>query len=174
LEKNEKKKLATINLYNISSAAASQAPAETNKLTVIYFDNEFYELLVNRIKAMLTQAQINDFFTFERLETAEEIEGRLEVGDYDMYLTTIDMGLQRDMTNLFATDKANINPSQYQNQKLVSLLQDYLHNDNQKSLNLSNEMYAKDIPFVMLGKAVTKLQMKESMAKKIFKNSQGS
>jgi hypothetical protein len=48
------------------------------------------------------------------------------VSDYDILINTVDMGLKKDLTKLFSTDEAEINPSQYQNQKLSSLLGQYI------------------------------------------------
>jgi hypothetical protein len=55
------------------------------------------------------------------------------------------------MTNLFNTDQSAINPSKYQNQKMVSFLQQYINSDNKSKYLFSvNDIYAKNMPFVIL------------------------
>jgi len=51
------------------------------------------------------------------------------VGDYDLLINTVDMGLKKDLTKLFSTDNSEVNPSQYQNQKLTTLLTQYIAAD---------------------------------------------
>ncbi|HCY20646.1 TPA: hypothetical protein DIC40_02095 [Patescibacteria group bacterium] len=90
------------------------------------------------------------------------------LGDYDIMINTIDMGLKKDITKLFATDSAMKNPSQYQNTKLISLLQQYTDKSSQRVLNEVNNIYAKDMPFVVLGKAFVPMQVKINVAEKLF------
>jgi len=80
----------------------------------------------------------------------EELEGRLLLGDYDIIINTIDMGLKKDITKLFATDSAMKNPSQYQNPKLISLLQQYNIKPSDRTLKEINDIYSKDMPFVIV------------------------
>lgn len=78
------------------------------------------------------------------------------------------MGQKNDITKLFATDSAKTNPSQYQNQNLISLLKQYAENKQIKLLNQINEIYAKDMPFVILGKAFVPMHIKEDLVDKVF------
>jgi hypothetical protein len=88
------------------------------------------------------------------------------VGDYDLLINTVDMWLKKDLTKLFSTDKSDINPSQYQNQKLTTLLAQYIAaNDKwkQKQLKDINTIYSKDMPFVVLGKEYIHLNIKPTV-----------
>lgn len=78
------------------------------------------------------------------------------------------MGQKKDITKLFASDSAKTNPSQYVNQNLISLLQQYADTPQSKILNQINDIYAKDMPFVILGKAFVPMHIKDSLVKKIF------
>ena len=78
-------------------------------------------------------------------------------------INAVNMGLKKDITKLFNTDKSEANPSQYQNQKLTTLLKHYMSiNDSGKKKALSeiNSIYSKDIPFVILGTEYLTLNMK--------------
>jgi hypothetical protein len=78
------------------------------------------------------------------------------------------MGQKKDITKLFATDSAKTNPSQYVNQNLISLLQQYSSSPQLKILNQINDIYAKDMPFVILGKAFVPIHIKNEIVNKIL------
>lgn len=93
------------------------------------------------------------------------------VGNYDLLINTVDMGLKKDLTKLFSTDKSEINPSQYQNQKLTTLLKQYIAADDwskKRPLNDINAIYSKDMPFVVLGKEYLTINMKPNIMKILF------
>lgn len=81
------------------------------------------------------------------------------------------MGLTKDLTKLFSTDKSEINPSQYQNQKLTTLLKQYIAADDKgkkKPLVNINSIYSKDMPFVILGKEYLTINFKPDIMERIF------
>ena len=81
------------------------------------------------------------------------------------------MGLKKDLTKLFSTDKSDINPSQYQNQKLTTLLKQYIAADEKnkkKPLNEINSIYSKDMPFVILGKEYLTINFKPDVMEALF------
>jgi hypothetical protein len=81
------------------------------------------------------------------------------------------MGLKKDLTKLFSTDKSEINPSQYQNQKLINLLKQYIDADDKgkkKPLAEINSIYSKDMPLVLLGKEYMHIQFKPNVMEKLF------
>ncbi|MEI7919373.1 MAG: hypothetical protein WCH65_04145 [bacterium] len=116
-------------------------------------------------------AGIGENFVFEKIATAQELQGRLMVGNYDLLVNTVDMGLKKDLTKLFSTDQSDINPSQYQNQKLTTLLKDYAAADEKnkkKPLTEINSIYSKDMPFVILGKEYLNINFKPDIQDKLF------
>jgi hypothetical protein len=117
------------------------------------------------------QANITENFEFKKIATPEELQGKLMVGDYDILISAVDMGLKQDLTKLFSTDKSEINPSQYQNQKLTTLLKQYIAADEKgkrKPLIEINSIYSKDMPFVILGKEYLNLNIKPTLMEKLF------
>ena len=80
------------------------------------------------------------------------------------------MGQRKDITKIFATDSAKINPSQYQNKNLISILQEYTISPQAKLLNQINDIYAKDMPFVILGKVFVPIHIKQDLVDKLFPN----
>ncbi|MEI6119239.1 MAG: hypothetical protein WCP92_08860 [bacterium] len=83
----------------------------------------------------------------------------------------MDMGLKKDLTKLFSTDKSEFNPSQYQNQKMTTLLKQYSTADEKskkRTLVEINSIYSKDMPFVVLGKEYLNLNFKPDIMEKLF------
>jgi hypothetical protein len=107
--------------------------------------------VVSRLQKIFSKADLEENFSFEKVSTPQELQGRLIVGDYDILINTVDMGIKQDMSKLFSTDNPQDNPSQYQNQKLTSLLGQYAVSNKSKSmLNDINNIYSKDMPVVIL------------------------
>lgn len=164
--------LASLDIYNVIPEATETeytwAPVE---LIVVYYKNSINDFVVETLKSIFSEANITENFIFEEITTPEELQWRLMVGDYDLLINTVDMGLKKDLTKLFSTDKSEINPSQYQSSKLTTLLTQYmLANDKWKikPLNDINSIYSKDMPFVILGKEYLTLNIKSSLAEKLF------
>src|SRR5574344_332369 len=85
------------------------------------------------------------------------------------------MGLKKDLTKLFSTDKSEINPSQYQSQKLSTLLKQYIAADDKgkkKPLIEINSIYSKDMPFVILGNEYLNLNIKPDLVESLFGSGQ--
>jgi hypothetical protein len=164
---NKKITLATLDIYNVTEQKTTFTGI-INPLSIIYYDAPLYNAIVLNLQSIFTKYDIDDYFSFERINSLEELEGRLLLGDYDIMINTIDMGLKKDITKLFATESAMKNPSQYQNTKLISLLQQQTTKPTQRILNEINDIYAKDMPFVVLGKAFVPIQVKINVAEKLF------
>lgn len=167
--KKTKKIIGSLDIYNMLETGETEVVDETatgNKvqLTVIYFDNPTSNFIAERMQNIFRQANILENFTFQKMTTPEELQGRLFAGDYDVLISVVDMWDKKDFTKLFGTDKSELNPSQYQNQKLTELLSDYMNSNSSKQLHEINAMYSKDMPFVILGNVFTKLNIKSRLA----------
>lgn len=162
-----------MDIYNVIPEAPvmEQPIANPVKFTLIYYSDYINDFVVARLQRIFADAGITDNFIFEKINTPEELQGKLMVGDYDLLINTVDMGLKKDLTKLFSTDKSEINPSQYQNQKLTTLLKQYIAaNDNGKKRPLIdiNNIYSKDMPFVILGKEYLTINMKPNITDRLF------
>jgi hypothetical protein len=144
---------------------------EPVKFTVVYYSNYINDFVVTRLQEIFDEADIGQNFIFEKIITPQELQGRLMVGDYDLLINTVDMGLKSDLTKLFSTDKSEFNPSQYQNQKLTTLLKQYAaasETTKKKPLAEINSIYSKDMPFIILGKEYLSINFKPNVIEKIF------
>lgn len=164
--------LASIDIYNvIPETVPEDFVGEPVKLTIIYYSNDMNDFVVARLKRIFNEAGIADNFVFENMTAPEQLQWRLMVWDYDLLISSVDMWLKQDLTKLFSTDKSEINPSQYQSQKLTSLLTQYIAADEKgkkKPLLEINSIYSKDMPFVILGKEYLNLNIEPSLMETLF------
>lgn len=181
--KKQKQLVASLDIYNMIKPQESQilqdiaTPLSWSQTTggqqkiqlrVLYYDSPLYNFVVERMKNIFKQAEVIDNFTFEKITTPEELQGRLLAGDYDVLVSVVDMGEKKDFTKLFGTDKSQLNPSQYQNQRMSDLLKDYLLEQGKRQLTEINSIYSKDMPFVILGNVYSKLNIKPMIIEKLF------
>ncbi len=164
---NKKVTIATLDVYNVSEEKA-QTTWTIEPISILYYNEPIYNAIVINLQSIFATFNIGNHFSFERIDSLQDLEGRLLLGDYDIIINTIDMWLKKDITKIFATDSAMKNPSQYQNPKLISLLQQYTDKPSQRILNEVNSIYAKDMPFVILGKVFVPMQVKINVAEKLF------
>ncbi|MBU1758283.1 hypothetical protein KKG31_03890 [Patescibacteria group bacterium] len=84
----------------------------------------------------------------------------------------IDMGIKKDLTNLFITDNAKVNPSQYQSQNIANRLTQYVNSDSEstksKLAKQINDTYSTDMPLLFLGKVFIPISFKENIYDKVF------
>lgn len=164
--KNNKIKLASLNIYYIKETKDTEWVI--NKLKVIYFNNESYSFIVDQLKSIFQKADIMQYFEFIALSTPEEVEWSLNMWDYDILISAINLWLQKDLSKIFITDKANINPSQYQNLKINTLFNQYLDKANSNVLSQMNEIIAKDMPVVILWKAISSINLKPDIVNNLW------
>lgn len=169
--KKVKKTITSLDIYNMISGTPAVVNDEgtgntgqTVKLTVIYYDSPVYNFVVERLQTIFRNADILNNFDFQKITTPEELQGRLFAKDYDVLVSVVDMWAKKDFTKILGTDDSQLNPSQYQNQKMTSLLQDFMNSNSNKQLTEINAMYSKDMPFVILWNVFTKLNIKPKLA----------
>lgn len=178
----EKINIASIDLYNIQwtkpvtdATLAVQTPTNSSdKIIVVYYNNDLYTFVVDQLKAIFAQYGVLDHFVFQPVWSIQELEGKLTADEYDIVINSIDMWLKKDISKLFATEKKEVNHSQYTNTQLVSYLQQYLNIRGdvkaQKSLQQEiNSVYGEHMPFVMLGDALESIYIKKPTYDKLSK-----
>ena len=171
--KNKKVLISSLDIYNVIPEILTEqiVTADPVKFTVIYYSNYINDFVVTKLQNIFAANSIGENFVFEKVTTPQELQWRLVVWDYDLLINTVDMGLKNDFTKLLSTDNSEINPSQYQNQKLTTLLKQYMAADKKnkrKPLVEINSIYSKDMPFIILGKEYLTINAKPNIMKKIF------
>jgi ABC-type transport system substrate-binding protein len=160
--------VASIDVYNLKGDTLTQddlggSEQIQENLSFVYYDDYISNAVVEQLKKVFEQHDILNYFDFVKVSSVEEMEGKLLAGDYDIVLNTINMGFKKDISAILSSEKVQINHSQYKNPRLITLIQQYLQTKDKSSLaGEINDIYAKDMPFVMLGTSYEPLYIKEA------------
>ena len=130
-------------------------------LKVVYLPDEVTQVIISRLQSIADQLNIKDYFKYIPL-TGENLQTTLSSGDYDIFISSLKMGLKKDISPLLISQDPSINPSRYANTALASLVNQYRISspDNQKQiLQEINKLYGRELPFVILGKKVIQFQI---------------
>ena len=164
---DDKEQIGTLNIYNLYKKINNDETVK-EQVKILYFDNNLSNYVIWKLKQIFKQYNISDSFVYEKVSDANELEGKLTAGEYDILINTINMWLSTDISKLFSTEMANINPSQYTNARLLSLLKQYNESKNKSNIiSEINKIYANDMPMVVLGREFVKLNIKEQTIKKL-------
>ena len=159
--------IGSIDIYNLYQKEIENGVIK-EQLKVLYFDNDLSNYTVWKIKQVAKKFDISDNFLYEKVKDKNELEGKLTAWEYDVFVNTIDMWLNTDISKIFSTELASINPSQYTNARLLSLLKQYNESKNKSKIVAEiNRIYANDMPMVVLGREYVKLNIKEHILKKL-------
>ena len=73
------------------------------------------------------------------------------MGDYDIILNTINIGMKKDVLRILTTSDATINPSKYTNPNLTNLFKQYTKASQKDGIaDQINQIFAQDMPFVIV------------------------
>lgn len=159
--------IASIDIYVFEQY--TQVSQENNwKIDVLYYGDEVSTFIVKQLKNIFQQAEILENFIFEEVFTPEELEGKLLMGTYDMYIGSIDLWVKSDILSLFGTEESLINPSKYRNPILTSYIKQYQKEESQNVKDQINSLLRQDMPIVMLGNNYTSIKIKDKIAESIF------
>lgn len=162
-----KTQIWTINLYNLYQEQKDESNF-VEQLKVIYFDNTLSNYIVWRLKQIFNEAGVDNYFTYEKVSDANELEWKLVAWEYDIVINTIERWLNNDISLLFATEAVTINPSQYTDARLLSLLKQYNEADNKsKIISEINSIYSNDMPILVLWSPYAKLNIKDTILSKL-------
>jgi hypothetical protein len=120
--------IASIDLYVFENLSTTHTGENQRKLNVLYYNEPPSLFAVQQLRNIFKEAGILENFIFEEVMNPEELEGKLLMGSYDLYIGGIDLGSKQDILALFATEDALLNPSKYRNPILNSLIKQYQKN----------------------------------------------
>lgn len=154
--------LADIDIYYLNLPAVNEDNkqeyiAQKWKIKVIYFMDDATRFVAKKFEEILKQSELDQYFYFVWYEKSSEFDAKLLSKDYDVVISQFDFARKKDFSSFLLTDVATINPSLYTNQNMASYISDYVHQkgDVKESLKLQiNDIYANDMPFVVLGQIV--------------------
>lgn len=160
--------IASIDLYVFESLASQNTEENKWKLNVLYYSEPSSIFVAQQMRTMFKDAGILENFIFEEVFNPEELEGKLLMGSYDLYIWSVDLWSKNDVLALFSTEDVLLNPSKYRNPILTSLIKQYTKNPGTNLKGEINVVLAQDMPLILLGATFTPLQMKEGIANTVF------
>lgn len=124
-------------------------------IRVLYFNEWAQSEFVELLKIQLAEAGLSDFFRFEAIIDPNVYQARLQIKDYDIVITTLNLGIRRDISNIFVSDLPSINPSTYTNLGLANEISKYFLVEWQVKIDTLEQIqsiYLDTIPMWFLGK----------------------
>jgi hypothetical protein len=161
---NKKINIGSITYYVVNTADLSNTPTKSdNTITLVYQKNPISNFVVLQVKQILLEAGVLGQFVFVGYDTSSELEGKLLTNEYDIALMNISKGLKKDISPILRSSEPQINPSQYTNPQFASLFDQYIQSNTSNSAvrNQLQGLYTRDVPFIILGKEIKKLQLRQ-------------
>ena len=156
--------IANIDLYVLATSEKPQEATSDRKIKVVYYNNLESNFAIKQFRKLLENAKILDNFLFEQVSSPEQFEAKIVMEDYDILLTTITMGMKKDVHKVLATDDSLMNPSKYTNPNLTNLFKQYMKNPQQTEIvNQNKGIVAQDIPLVIVGHPYDFINIKKNL-----------
>lgn len=156
--------IANIDLYVLATSEKPQEATSDRKIKVVYYNNLESNFAIKQFRKLLENAKILDNFLFEQVSSPEQFEAKIVMEDYDILLTTISMGMKKDVHKVLATDDSLMNPSKYTNPNLTNLFKQYMKNPQQTEIvNQINGIVAQDMPLVIVGHPYNFINIKKNL-----------
>ena len=147
----------------ISSSSSSEKP--TPKVVVLYLNEWVDKYVWEKLKSRVFELGLLGKFDFRSYDNPLDLQDTISSNDYDIVIRSINLWQKRDISPLISSSDPNINISQYNNWFLVTAIQQYFLANNQNIKNsqkeIIDEIYWKDMPFVLLGKTFEKFYIKQ-------------
>ncbi len=154
-----------------AQAPTDSEPDDQDILELIYFEDTINTSIVKNLDAYLNSNNLWGLINFVWYTDNDELEGKIESGEYDLALRTINMWLRKDLSNIFISESAYINPSKYVDEELAWFVSEYFRAsyDRQQIIKTSiDRIYAKSYPLVILGKQLETYQINKNIEKSPF------
>lgn len=161
--------IANIDLYVLAHAEEPKEEGNKRKINVVYYNNLASNFAVKQFKNILKEAKIIDNFMFEQISSPEAMEAKLIMGEYDILINTITIGMKKDILKILATNEALVNPSKYTNPNLSNLFKQYTKGPQKTEIaEQINAIFAQDMPFVIVGYPYDFVNIKENLIDSAF------
>ena len=168
--KNKTYTIASIDIYVFERLSTSQAEDNQWKLSVLYYNDPASMFVIQQVRNIFKDAWILENFIFESVYNAEELEWKLLMWTYDMYVWAIDLWSRRDILTLFSTEDPLLNPSRYRNPILTSLINQYRKTRDENVKWQINILLAQDMPVIFIWNTYEPIQLQEDVKEAVFWN----
>lgn len=135
-------------------------------LDIIYHENSTNNYTIKKLKELFKKNWIQRFFNFKAYQSYDEFEGKLSSKNFHITLRGIDMGLKKDISNIFKTQNPLINPSFYINNELALLVNQYFLSSESWKKGIKQEIdkiYSQQVPFFLIWKKYWKIFLNRSI-----------
>ena len=156
-----------LNLPDVDEESRAKYIEQKGKIKVIYFKDYASEYVAESLQKIFADHTVDQYFNFVGFDTPQEFDTKLLSKDYDIVISPFDFARRKDFSSLLLTDVPTINPSLYTNPTLANYISDYVHKSEEVKESLKaqiNDVYANDMPFVVLGQMITPFYIKERYA----------
>ena len=166
--KNKTYTIASIDVYVFDRLSASQSEDNQWKLSVLYYNDPASIFAIQQMRDIFKNAWILENFIFEPVYNAEELEWKLLMWTYDVFVWTIDLGSRKDILPLFWTEDPLLNPSRYRNPILNSLINQYYKTSDENVKSQINILLAQDMPVIFIWNTYEPIQIQEKIKEEVF------
>jgi len=168
--KNKTYTIASIDVYVFDRLSTSQSEDNQWKLSVLYYSDPASIFAVQQMRDIFKSAWILENFAFEPVYNAEELEWKLLMWTYDVFVWTVDLGSRKDILPLFWTEDPLLNPSRYRNPILNSLIGQYYRTCDENVKSQINILLAQDMPVIFMWNTYEQVQVQEKIKEDVFVN----
>ena len=166
--KNKTYTIASIDVYVFDKLTTSQQEDNQRKLSVLYYNDLASAFAIQQMRNIFSDAWILENFVFEPVYNVEELEWKLLMWTYDIYVWTIDHGSRKDVLPLFGTEDPLLNPSRYRNPILNSLINQYYKTRDGNVKSQINVLLAQDMPVIFIWNTYEPIQIQEEIKETVF------
>ena len=166
--KNKTYTIASIDVYVFDRLSTSSSEDNQWKLSILYYNDQASVFAVQQMREIFKNAWILDNFIFEPVYNAEELEWKLLMWTYDIFVWTIDLGSRKDILPLFGTEDPLLNPSRYRNPILNSLINQFYKTRDENVKSQINVLLAQDMPVIFIWNTYEPVQIQEKIKKSVF------
>ena len=166
--KNKTYTIASIDIYVFEKLSTTESGENQWKLNVLYYNDLASAFAIQQMRDIFKNAWILDNFVFEPVYNAEELEWKLLMWTYDIYVWTIDLGSRRDVLALFWTEDPLLNPSRYRNPILNSLINQFYKTNDGNVESQINILLAQDMPVIFIWNTYEPIQIQENIKELVF------
>ena len=166
--KNKTYTIASIDIYVFEKLSASKSEDNQWKLNVLYYNDLPSAFAIQQMRDIFQNAWILENFVFEPVYNAEELEWKLLMWTYDIYVWTIDLWSRKDVLPLFWTEDPLLNPSRYRNPILNSLINQFYKTRDENVRSQINILLAQDMPVIFIWNTYEPIQLQEEIKDMIF------
>ena len=169
--KNKTYAIASIDVYVFEKLSTKESDENQWKLNVLYYNDSASAFAIQQMRDIFKGAWILDNFVFEPVYNAEELEWKLLMWTYDIYVWAIDLGSRKDVLALFWTEDSLLNPSRYRNPILNSLINQFYKTNDVNVESQINILLAQDMPVIFIWNTYEPIQIQENIKELIFPDS---